>query len=47
MKEIGFSSRATGRSLGGITAMDELLTRVGDGRMDPEEQIVIHVLGDG
>jgi hypothetical protein len=36
-----------GQILGGNHRMDELLTRVGDGRVDPEEQIVIQVLGDG
>jgi hypothetical protein len=31
----------------GIHRMDELLTRVGNGSIDPDEQILIQVLGDG
>jgi hypothetical protein len=36
-----------GRIVGGNHRMDELLTRVGDGRIDPETPIMIQVLGDG
>jgi hypothetical protein len=36
-----------GRIIGGNHRMDELLTRVGDGRIDPETPIMIQVLGDG
>jgi hypothetical protein len=36
-----------GRIIGGNHRMDELLTRVGDGRIGPEAPIMIQVLGDG
>jgi large repetitive protein len=36
-----------GRIIGGNHRMDELLTRVGDGRIGPETPIMIQVLGDG
>jgi len=36
-----------GQIIGGNHRMDELLTRVGNGSVDPDEQILIQVLGDG
>jgi hypothetical protein len=36
-----------GRIIGGNHRMDELLTRVGEGRIGPETPIMIQVLGDG
>jgi hypothetical protein len=36
-----------GRIVGRNHRMDELLTRVGNGSINPDEQILIQVLGDG
>ena len=42
----GIVGSQEGQIIGENHRMDELLTRVGDGRISPETQIVIQVFGD-